>query len=66
MKRALTLALTLAPAAAEACPACAGNRDNQVMYLVATALMLALPVALVGGFALWLRRCAREADAGAQ
>lgn len=66
MRRALAFALVLAPAAAEACPACAGNRDNQVMYLVATALMLALPIALVGGLALWLRRCAREADLGAQ
>ncbi|MBI5514151.1 MAG: hypothetical protein HY909_10310 [Deltaproteobacteria bacterium] len=48
-------AVTLAPALCAACPYCAGSRDNQPMYLVATALLLGTPVALVLGLLRWLR-----------
>lgn len=56
----------LAPLAAAACPLCIAAQDEgvQIAYLGATAFMIALPLGLVGGFALWLRRRARQlADA---
>ena len=56
----------LVPLEAAACPLCIAAQDEgvQIAYLGATAFMIALPLGLVGGFALWLRRRARQlADA---
>ena len=47
----------LLPAAARACSVCAGTLGGDATwYLWATLLMLVVPVALIGGFGLWLRR----------
>ncbi len=51
----VAVALSLSRAAS-ACPACAGTRPLSTGYLIATGLMLLLPVALVGALVLWLRR----------
>lgn len=46
-----------------ACPFCAsGAVGTGSHYLVATIVMLALPLGLIGGFALWVRRSVRPAD----
>lgn len=42
--------------AAQACPFCASQTENgQTVYYIATALMLGLPVVLVGGLVWWIR-----------
>ena len=53
------LALGLVPELAAACAVCgAGVDDDQsrIAYLVTTALLSVLPLALFGGCLLWLRR----------
>ena len=41
---------------AEACPFCARQNENgRAVYYIATALMLLLPLVLVGGLVLWIR-----------
>jgi hypothetical protein len=54
----LALLLVLAPELARACAVCgAGVDDDQsrLAYLATTIAMSALPLALLGGFLLWLR-----------
>ncbi len=61
---ALLVALSLAlPRAAEACYVCMSGRedDTQRAFLLGTILLSTLPLALIGGIALWLRRRARAA-----
>jgi len=54
----------LIPALALACPVCASNADDsRSSYLAATAVMLVVPVVLIGGFALWIRSAAKRAAA---
>ena len=57
-------ALSLAPAATLACPACmVTDPKNASTYLGMTLLMSALPLSLIGGLAWWLwRRYSRPAD----
>ena len=53
------LALGLVPELAAACAVCgAGVDDDQsrIAYLITSALLSALPLALFGGILLWLRR----------
>jgi hypothetical protein len=57
------LTLVAVPEWAAACAVCgAGVDDDQsrVAYLITTALLSALPLALFGGFLLWLRQRARR------
>jgi hypothetical protein len=68
----LALLLALAPELARACAVCgAGVEDDQsrLAYLATTIGMSALPLALFGGFVLWLRakhrRQVRAFEAGA-
>jgi hypothetical protein len=58
---AAVLALALAPGTADACPFCAstGSAAN-AGYLIATVILIALPVTLLGGFVHWLRRHERR------
>ena len=53
------LALVAVPELAAACAVCgAGVDDDQsrVAYLITSAVLSVLPLALFGGFLLWLRR----------
>jgi len=53
------LALVVVPEWAAACAVCgAGVDDDQsrVAYLITSAVLSVLPLALFGGFLLWLRR----------
>jgi hypothetical protein len=59
----LAVLLALAPELARACAVCgAGVEDDQsrLAYLATTIGMSALPLALFGGFVLWLRHRARK------
>ena len=44
---------------AHACPFCSTAKTGSG-YLVATAVLLVVPLAALGGFALWVRRCTRN------
>jgi hypothetical protein len=50
------------PRAAEACAVCMSGRedDTQRAFLLGTLLLSALPLVLIGGLILWLRRRARD------
>lgn len=54
--------VALAPLDAGACPLCIAAQDKgvQIAYMTASAFMSVLPLALVGGLILWLRRRARQ------
>jgi hypothetical protein len=57
-------ACLLMPGVAAACPYCASvNQGGASDYIAATALLLILPLALVGGLTLWIRRAERDAEA---
>ncbi len=61
-----SLLLGLCATGAAACPACAGsNPGNAGAYLVATALLLLMPVVLIAALVIWLLRAkgARKAAA---
>lgn len=65
MSRALLLAavLALAPELAHACAVCGAAVDDdqsRVAYLVTSAVLSVLPLALLGGFLLWLRAKSRR------
>lgn len=51
-----------APAAAWACPVCAlaGTADNRGAYVATTALLSAVPLAMIGSITLWIVRRARR------
>ena len=54
-------ALLVLPDAAHACPVCFDSRDeNRQAFLVTTAFLSLLPLGMVGGVGLWLRKRARE------
>lgn len=49
--------------AAEACPFCARQNDaGKTVYYIATALMLLLPLVLVGGLVWWIRASRRASS----
>lgn len=49
--------VALAPGAAEACAVCfSGREEGRAAYLVTTLLLTLLPLGLIGGLVLWLRR----------
>jgi len=64
----VALALTwllLVPEVAHACPVCFDSSDeNRQAFLVTTAFLTLLPLGMVGGAGLWLRKRARERNAG--
>ena len=52
-------ALVALPELASACAVCGANADedqSRIAYLVTSAVLSVLPLALLGGFLLWLRR----------
>ena len=54
-------ALFLLPDAAHACAVCFDSSDeNRRAFLVTTAFLSLLPLGMVGGAGLWLRKRARE------
>ena len=68
-RRALTAVaaalLALAPELARACAVCGAGADedqSRVAYLLTTLALSALPLALFGGFLLWLRARTRRGD----
>jgi hypothetical protein len=56
--------LSLTPAQALACPVCAlvGSGDNAWAYRVMSAVLIMLPLGMIGGAVLWLSRRAAAAD----
>jgi hypothetical protein len=59
---ALVLVAVL-PDVALACPVCFDARDeNRQAFLATTAFLSLLPLGMVAGAGLWLRKRAREAD----
>ena len=65
MSRALLLVtvLALAPELAHACAVCGAAVDDdqsRVAYLITSAVLSVLPLALLGGFLLWLRAKSRR------
>jgi hypothetical protein len=57
------LALAVLPEAAWACPVCFDARDeNRQAFLATTAFMSLLPLGMVAGAGLWIRRRTREQD----
>jgi hypothetical protein len=59
------LALVALPDAAYACAACFdANDENRQAFIATTAFLTILPLGMVGGAGLWLRRRARERASG--
>ena len=57
-------ALAIFPDIAHACPVCFDARDeNRQAFLATTAFLSLLPLGMVAGAGLWLRRRSREIDA---
>ena len=55
--------VALLPEAAAACPVCFDARDeNRQAFLITTAFLSLLPLGMVGGAGLWLRKRSREID----
>ena len=55
--------LVLVPEAAHACPVCFDSRDeNRQAFLATTAFLSLLPLGMVAGAGLWIRRKTREQD----
>ena len=55
--------MALLPEAAAACPVCFDARDeNRQAFLATTAFMSLLPLGMVAGAGLWLRKRHRELD----
>jgi hypothetical protein len=60
---ALAAALLAAPGVAEACAVCfSATEENRMAFLVTTGLLTVLPLAILGGIGLWLRRHLREME----
>lgn len=55
---ALTLAMTVLPAALLACPVCglASASDNQSSYVSMSVMLSALPLSMMAGIVFWLYR----------
>jgi len=64
---AAALALLAAPGIAEACSVCSAGRDDEsrTAFILTTAFLTLLPLALVGGMAWWLRRRTRQVSSWA-
>ena len=61
------LALATLPEAALACPVCFDRDDEaRIAFLATTGLLTLLPLGLVAGFGVWLRRRTREEEDGAE
>jgi hypothetical protein len=64
---AFVLAMTLLavlPEAVMACPVCfSASDENREAFLVTTAFLSLLPLGMVAGTGLWMRRRSREIDA---
>ena len=60
----LTLLLVwLTPALVHACPVCfSGNDANREAYTLTFLLLTVLPLAMIGGLVLWVRRRIREVE----
>ncbi len=59
---AIALVLVL-PDVAHACPVCFDSRDeNRMAFLATTAFLSLLPLGMVAGAGLWLRKRSREID----
>ena len=62
MGLALMLVMVL-PDVAHACPVCFDSRDeNRQAFLATTALLSLLPLGMVGGVGLWMRKRYRELE----
>jgi hypothetical protein len=60
---ALVLGALLLPELARACAVCGGGADedgSRTAYIVTAVVLSVLPVSVVGGFVLWLRRLHRQ------
>jgi hypothetical protein len=57
--------LAVTPAQALACPVCAlvGSGDNTWAYKAMSAMLIMLPLVMIGGAVFWLSRMATLADA---
>lgn len=68
MKTTLALALlglATLPDVALACPVCFDRDDEaRIAFLATTGLLTLLPLGLVAGFGVWLRRRTREEEDG--
>ena len=67
MKMAWTLALALViallPGAAEACSVCYGGlEESRTAFIVTTALLAGLPLAMIGSLAFWIRSRVRAME----
>lgn len=55
--------VALLPEAAAACPVCFDSSDeNRQAFLVTTAFLSLLPLGMVAGAGLWIRKRSRELD----
>lgn len=60
-------ALLAFPEAAAACPVCFDARDeNRQAFLATTAFLTLLPLGMLGGVGLWLRRRIRQVEEDAE
>lgn len=60
---ALALGLWLLPELARACAVCGAVADedgSRLAYIVTTAVLSILPLGVIGGFLLWVRRLHRQ------
>jgi hypothetical protein len=60
---ALALGAVLLPELARACAVCGAGADedgSRTAYIVTAVVLSVLPVSVVGGFVLWLRRLQRQ------
>lgn len=61
------LALATLPETALACPVCFDRDDEaRIAFLATTGLLTLLPLGLVAGLGVWLRRRLREEEDGAE
>jgi hypothetical protein len=59
----IALAAALSPAVASACSVCsAGGEESRTAFIVATAGMSVLPLAMIGGLVWWIWRRARQRE----
>ena len=60
-----TWVLLVLPSAAQACAVCTGGENEQsaIAFRYATAVLSLLPIGLIGGGMLWLRRRLRQIEA---
>lgn len=57
----VALGLLLFPEAAAACPVCFDSRDeNRIAFIATTAFLSLMPLGMVAGAGLWIRKKSRE------